>query len=465
MSNDDKKIDEVEETEVNEATDNQDDNEENKSEESLNTISEKNIHEDKDEGHKKGKTFLVIGIFVLLAIIVGMLYWWMSNRKLVNSYENKVYPEVYVDSESVGELNEVDLSKALSDIDTQIANKTVTVNVNGNNYEATYAQLGVTTNKDDLEDSIIAYGKDKTFMGKLHLINKPEKKSYTLDAKVNEESVKEFVSQIASEVNVEAVDASAGIYGGALSIVEGQNGYELKQQDIIDSITSQVTGENGGSDISINGQLAEVEPNITSSQLSTIDTMISSFTTYFSAGNSGSNIQLGSSFFNNTLLMPGEEFSCTDAIGPTTAERGFLSSNTYVGGQVVPGMGGGVCQIATTLYNAELRAGILPTERQNHMMTVGYVGIGLDATLADDLIDLRFVNTYEYPLIITTSSTGGSLTISIWSNSNATGGYTYQPRVEAVSSLDAFTYLDKYDSSGNLVDSIYLNESVYQPFS
>ena len=247
--------------------------------------------------------------------------------------------------------------------------------------------------------------------------------------------------------------------------IETNEGYVLDEKALVDSITSQITGKNGGADVVANGALVESEADITANELRTIDTRISSFTTYFSPGNSGHNIQTGASYFNNTLLMPGEEFSCTDGIGPTTAERGFVSSNTYVGGQVVPGMGGGVCQIATTLYNAELRAGILPTERQNHMMTVGYVGIGLDATLADDLIDLRFVNTYDYPLIITTSSTGGSLTVEIWSNSNATNGYTYEPRVEAVSSLYCYTYLDKYDSSGNLVDSIYLNESVYQPFS
>lgn len=465
MSNDDKKVDEVKETTSEEPIENKAHQEKAEPEDSMQRISEKDIHKDADGKNRKAKIGLIIGIVVLVAIIGGGLYWWMSNKKLVDSYENKVYPEVYLYSEPVGELNEVDLSKVLAEKDAEIAEKTIKVTVNGQEYSTSYTGLDVTTNKEQVEDEIMSYGKDKSFKGKLNLINEPEKKTYDLTTTVNEEKIKEFVAQIAEDVKVEPINASASISGGVVNVVEGQSGYILDEQALVDSIASQITGQNGGADVIADGSLIESEADITANELRTIDTRISSFTTYFSAGNSGHNIQTGASYFNNTLLMPGEEFSCTDGIGPTTVERGFVSANTYVGGQVVPGMGGGVCQIATTLYNTELRAGLLPTERQNHMMTVGYIGIGLDATLADDLIDLRFVNTYDYPLIITTSSTSGSLTVEIWSNSNATNGYTYEPRVETVSSLNCYTYLDKYDSAGNLVDSIYLNESVYQPFS
>ena len=465
MSNDDKKVDEVNETTSEEPIENEAHEEMTEFEDTIQEISEKDIHKGVDLKNRKFKIGLIAGSIVLIVVISGALYWWTSNKELVNSYENKVYPEVYIYSQPVGELNEDDLSKVLSGKDAEIASKSVKVTVNDKEYSSSYAELDVTTNKDEVEDKIMSYGKNKSFKGKLNLINEPKKKTYSLKTTVNEEKIKEFVVQIAEDVKVNSVNASASILGGVVNIVEGQNGYALDEKALVDSITSQITGKNGGADVVANGALVESEAAITADELRTIDTRISSFTTYFSAGNSGHNIQTGASYFNNTLLMPGEEFSCTDGIGPTTLERGFVSANTYVGGKVVTGMGGGVCQIATTLYNAELRAGILPTERQNHMMTVGYVGIGLDATLADDLIDLRFVNTYDYPLIITTSSTAGSLTVEIWSNSNATNGYTYEPRVEAISSLYCYTYLDKYDSSGNLVDSIYLNESVYQPFS
>ena len=463
MSNSGKKVDEIEGT----AVDNS--NEVNKEEVSSVDITdcffEKDIYSNEDNISKKKKIVIISGVVIILLIIVSLLFWWISNKKTVNKYANKVYPEVYVSSMVVGDLNEVALSKVLSEKDVEVLNSTVKVTVNGKEYSSTYTELDVKTNKDELIGEIMSYGKDKSFKEKLDLIKEPKKKIFELEASINEENIKEFVAKIAEEVKVEPVNASARILAGVVEVVEGQDGYQLDQEAIIDSIKSQISAEDGGIDVIIDGTLVAVNPEITGDKLKTIDTRVSTFTTYFSNGNSGINIQTGASYFNNTLLMPGEEFSCTDAIGPTIAERGFVNANTYVGGQVVPGMGGGVCQIATTVYNAELRAGLLPTERQNHMMTVGYVGIGLDATLADNLIDLRFVNTYDYPLIITTASSGGALTVEIWSNSNATNGYSYQPRVEAISSLSCYTYLDKYDAAGNLVDSIYLNQSVYQPFS
>lgn len=476
MSNEENKLEETQQATIKESKNIAENTESNESStgedikshellENNSSIEEKEIHVDEGNKSKRGKVIIIISIVVILIIVGAIVYWWISNKSLVESYENKVYPEVYVESEPVGELKESELNSKLTDMENEIRDKKIAVKVGDNEYSVAYWEVDVTTNKDEIDSEVISYGKDEDFRGKLNLINKPEKKTYKLDIVVNEEKLKEFVSKIAEEVKIEPKNATAYVSGGSVVVEDGANGYALDEQAIIDSIKAGITAENGGADITVEGNLAEIEPEIKADVLKTIDTKVSSFTTTFSAGPSGSNIQTGAAYFNNTLLMPGEEFSCTDGIGPTTADRGFVSANTYVGGQVVPGMGGGVCQIATTLYNAELRAGILPTERQNHMMTVGYVGIGLDATLADDLIDLRFENTYDYPLIITTSTTSNSLTIEIWSNSNAKKGYTYEPRVEAVSSLHAYTYLDVYDSSGNLVDSIYLNESIYQPFS
>ena len=153
----------------------------------------------------------------------------------------------------------------------------------------------------------MSYGKNKSFKGKLNLINEPKKKTYNMTTTVNEEKIKEFVAQIAEDVKVDPVNASASISGGVVNIVEGQNGYVLDEKALVDSITSQITGKNGGADVVANGALVESEADITANELRTIDTRISSFTTYFSPGNSGHNIQTGASYFNNTLLMPGEE--------------------------------------------------------------------------------------------------------------------------------------------------------------
>ena len=161
--------------------------------------------------------------------------------------------------------------------------------------------------------------------------------------------------------------------------------------------------------------------------------------------------------------MPGETFSAEKAIGPTTLETGFVPANTYVNGEVVPGIGGGVCQVSSTLYNAMLRSGIIPIERLNHMMKVSYVPIGLDATLADNLIDLKFINEFDYPIVINSYTSGNHLTVEFWSKDGVTEGINYEPVSIPLSDLSADTYLYGYDSNGNLVVNQYLDRSTYNP--
>lgn len=159
--------------------------------------------------------------------------------------------------------------------------------------------------------------------------------------------------------------------------------------------------------------------------------------------------------------MPGEEFSYENAVGPVIASNGYKYAPVISNGKLVDGIGGGVCQVSSTLYNTQLNAGILPTERRNHSKAVGYVPRGLDATLASGSIDYKFKNTYEYPLVINTKAINGKLTIEIWSNEDALKGIDYKP-VSYVSGNVANTYLYGYDKDGNKVYEKHIDTSVYR---
>lgn len=133
--------------------------------------------------------------------------------------------------------------------------------------------------------------------------------------------------------------------------------------------------------------------------------VLASYTTYFKTDtrnniNRGSNIGLAAESIDGTILLPGEEFSFNEIVGPRTAEKGYKIAHIYVEGEIRDGTGGGVCQVSTTLYNAVLRANLEVTERHNHMFTVGYVPLGTDAAVSYGYADLKFKNTTGYPLII-----------------------------------------------------------------
>ncbi|NLM73120.1 MAG: hypothetical protein GX184_03705 [Clostridiaceae bacterium] len=133
--------------------------------------------------------------------------------------------------------------------------------------------------------------------------------------------------------------------------------------------------------------------------------VLASYTTYYKTDtqnniNRGINIGLAAESIDGTILLPGEEFSFNEIVGPRTPQKGYKIAHVYVQGQIRDGTGGGVCQVSTTLYNAVLRANLQVNERHNHMFTVGYVPLGTDAAVSYGYADLKFTNTSGHPLMI-----------------------------------------------------------------
>ncbi len=112
------------------------------------------------------------------------------------------------------------------------------------------------------------------------------------------------------------------------------------------------------------------------------------------------NIELGITLINGTVVAPGAEFSYTKTLGEITEEAGFSKEKMFLNGEVTKGVGGGLCQISSTLFQTVLRAGLPVTERRNHSYSVSYYDVGLDATYADPGPDLKFVNNTGYPITI-----------------------------------------------------------------
>ncbi|HHW75284.1 MAG TPA: VanW family protein [Firmicutes bacterium] len=158
----------------------------------------------------------------------------------------------------------------------------------------------------------------------------------------------------------------------------------------------------------------QLDPEISAAHFSSIRKESGAYRTWIGGGgNRAANIILATTSLNNYLLLPGEIFSFNKANGPRTAERGYLPAPVIMGGTVVPGLGGGVCQVSTTLYNAVLQAKLEVVERYMHSEPIGYVPRGMDATVADSL-DFRFRNNSDHLILIRASNWGGSVDVQIW---------------------------------------------------
>lgn len=137
-------------------------------------------------------------------------------------------------------------------------------------------------------------------------------------------------------------------------------------------------------------------------------------TAYVNNYNRTINLSLASNKINGKVLMPGETFSYNNIVGERTWANGFRNAAIYENGQVVDGLGGGICQVSSTLYQAILRANLEVVERTNHMFLTSYLGGGLDATVAYGSLDFKFKNNRNYPIKIVSSVGGGYCTVQIY---------------------------------------------------
>ena len=144
--------------------------------------------------------------------------------------------------------------------------------------------------------------------------------------------------------------------------------------------------------------------------------LLATFSTRFDGSNynRNTNIKLAAKKVNGTVILPGEKFSFNTVVGSRTIEAGFKEGTAYIGGKVVPDIGGGVCQVSSTIYNTALLANLKIVERSNHMFTTGYVAASRDATVYYGSLDFVFKNSRKYPIKMVASAEGGVCKVSIY---------------------------------------------------
>lgn len=397
----------------------------------------------------------------LLAAIVALMFLFMVMFLTVLKYRGLVYPNISFYNQSVAKLNEKELYKFLDDAESKIKDKKICVEAGGENYYITVGNLLEKSNKKYLCKQLTTHSGN--ILKEFGIILLDVKTDYKLELHLNNDNLNKEVKYIATKTNNKSTEPKVKIDGSSIKLIEGKDGIALNEKQLIlgiKDILENIDFDNNN--LKVVADYSKTSPNIDIEDLKCIDTKISSyFTGYGTGGARGSNIQNAASKLDNLLIMPGEEFSYEDTIGPTTAENGYRSAPVIVNGQLKSGLGGGVCQVSSTMYNAQLKAGILPSERSNHSKPVSYVPRGLDATLASGSIDYKFINTYDYPLVINAYTSSGRLYIEFWSNKNATKGITYEAK-SYVSGRVANAYLLGYDKNGKQVYKRHIDTSVYR---
>lgn len=372
--------------------------------------------------NKKNAIILSSGVFFIAALAASM-YGYKAYSK-VKSYDGYIYPTVVIENENMSGKTKEEAQKILNDkYQVPLQNKKINIKVGDNSYVIDYSQVGAKYNIDKAINEAYNYGRDKSFIDKYKLLNNPTTKNIKLsfDYDSNMKPIDNLINNIKNDVNKDAKNASITKNGSNFIITPDQDGYKLNDQELKKSIISAINGQLGQNP-SVEGNIESVKANITKEELSGINTLISTFSTNYGSISSpgrATNIQLATKTINGDVVMPGQTFSFNGILGKRTAEKGYQSAPVDIGKTTGMGIGGGICQVSSTLYNAALLAGIKPTVRTHHSIPSTYVPLGHDATVDyDSKLDYQFKNTFKFPIYIEGSSANGEETFNIYSDAS-----------------------------------------------
>jgi vancomycin resistance protein YoaR len=223
--------------------------------------------------------------------------------------------------------------------------------------------------------------------------------------------LKKIISDIVRACNKKPQDAAVKIVDGKQEITPEIKGVAINEAEVF-ALAAKAVSEKKPF---VSLPAVVTQPNVTQDDLANIRDVLASYTTYFepSAADRTHNVRLATSYLDGALVRPGDIYSFNKGIGPRTLERGYRDAPVYIGEDIVPGVGGGICQVSSTLYNAILLADLELTERENHYRPVPYAPLGRDATIAGDIIDLKFKNTSPGNIYIRGIVADNNMTIEI----------------------------------------------------
>lgn len=232
----------------------------------------------------------------------------------------------------------------------------------------------------------------------------------------SDEALKNLSEQLAQAVSREPVNAQLASFDfdtRSFTVTQDQAGARLNAQTVYEALKGALNAGQIQGDIVLTPEM--IMPSLTAVELQNSLRLISSFTTKTTSDVlRNENIALAVKAIHGLAIMPGESFSFNQRVGKRTAERGYRMAPTIAGGQTVDEIGGGVCQVSSTLFNAAAMADMSITTREPHAWPSNYVDMGLDATVNWPNLDFVFRNDTQSPVFIAADFRNRQLTVELY---------------------------------------------------
>ncbi len=320
--------------------------------------------------------------------------------------EEKIESGIFVNDINLAGMTVSEAKKAVQDYVDSFADTEITLHAEeGQVITVTASDCGLKWSNPEIIDEAASLGKDGNIVQCYKALKdlEYENKVYEVTYDFDKNAIKSLVEEQGAQYNQDAVDAVMTRVDDAFQITEGQTGVAIDPDASADAAYDYLVNNWNGDACDIDLVVAVQEPRGSVEELSKVTDVLGTFTTSYSTSGSSrsANVANGANLINGCLLYPGDEFSAYEAVAPFTEANGYYMAGSYLNGRVVDSLGGGICQVSTTLYNAVLQAELEVTERHNHSMIVTYVDPSADAAIAESSgKDFKFVNNMEYPIYI-----------------------------------------------------------------
>lgn len=364
-----------------------------------------------------------LAIFIVLILILGGGYFGYTKYtegKRIEAMEealkgDDIYTGITIDGIDVSGLSKEEAKdKILTAKADELEGKNFNINVEDKNYTFELKNLDHKMDIDKAISEAYEYAREGELEERYNKLEalKDNPLNIVIDKEIDYSHVDDFVAKIASEIDTKAVNAEFSVNNGKITSTESKDGKKLDTEklknDILDAINNSAE--------TITASVKTIEPEKKHSDLERINGLIGSFTTDISTSSNErkTNIRVSSKSVSKKLLLPGESFNFNNAIGDITAANGYKNAHVLKGGEYENGLGGGMCQTSTTLYNALVRAGVKILERHPHSRAANYVPKGQDCAVWKGSKNLRFQNSYDFPIYIDSSVTNNKVTFYVY---------------------------------------------------
>ena len=353
-----------------------------------------------------GKLGSHVRVMKKLSMVVSAVFVAAFLVMPAQAREEKIETGIYVDEIDLSGMTKSEAGEAIEDYVSTFGDTRITLCVpEGGEIVTTAADLGLEWGNREILDKAVGFGRDGDILQCYKELRDLEYKNkvFRVEFDFDKGKIRALLDENAEQYDQEAVNATLRKTESGFEVSGGQTGRVIDRDGSAESVYEYLTGDWAGEACDLDILVETQEPQGNVEDLEKVKDVLGTFTTSFSTsgGARSANVTNGCRLLSGITLYPGEEISTLETITPFSEDNGYYMAASYLNGQVVDSLGGGICQVSTTLYNAVLQAELEVTERYNHSMIVTYVDPSADAAIAESSgKDFKFKNNLDYPVYI-----------------------------------------------------------------